>query len=329
MGPHIAVLLPLKSKSLGAAARAVRDGVQGAAVSVGNETGKPQLPIVIYPTGDKEEEVLAGFDTAVANQARVVIGPLGRSPTLALARNASITVPTIALSAVEAGMTPSGNHWYTLALSVELEARQAAQLAYQKGGRVASTIQTNPTFGQRIQASFADEWQKLGGQIGSALVLKPSTAELKALKKTMVEGMAPDVVFLATDAKTAKQIRPWLNTTINTYATSQAYDGQRTQPANMDLVRLRFIDAPWLIQPDYFAALGYARPDKFMRADLARHYALGIDAWRLAQWLANGTLPTGFELDGTIGQLRLGSDRIFQRSPLAAEIGEETPVVLQ
>lgn len=328
MGPHIAVLLPLKSRSLGAAAQAVRDGVQSASTSVGNETGKPLLPIVIYPTGDKEAEVLAGFDTAVANQARVVIGPLGRSPTLALAKTGSITIPTIALSAVESSYIPNGQ-WYTLTLSVEQEARQAAQLAWRNGGRVAATIQTDPTFGQRIQASFADEWQKLGGQLGSALVLKPTTAELKTLKTTMSADPAVDVIFLATNAKAAKQIRPWLDTGIALYATSQAYDGQVTQPANMDLIRMRFIDAPWMVQPDYFSALGYTRPTKGMRADLARLYALGIDAWRLAQFLGHGLVAAGFELDGTIGQLKLGAGGLFQRTPLAAEIGEDIPVVLQ
>ena len=328
LGPHIAVLLPLKSKSLGAAAQAVRDGVQAATASVGNEIGKPLLPIVIYPTGDKEAEVLAGFDTAVTNQAHVVIGPLGRSPTLALAKAGTISVPTIALSAVESSLIPNAQ-WYTLTLSVEQEARLAAQLAWRRGGRVATTIQTDPTFGQRIQVSFADEWQKQGGQIASALVLKPTTAELKALKTTMSAATPSDVIFLATDAKAAKQIRPWLDTSIALYATSQAYDGQSTQPGNMDLIRMRFVDAPWLVQPDYFSALGYTRPAKGMRADLARLYALGIDAWRLAQWLGQGPLTTGFELDGTTGQLKLGADGVFQRTPLAAEIGEELPVVLQ
>lgn len=324
---HIAVLLPIKSRSLGAAAMAVRDGVQAAAGSVGNEVGKNLLPIVIYPTGDKEAEVLAGFDTAVANQARIVIGPLGRSPAQALARSGAVTLPTIALSAIDPGLIPN-DQWYTLTLSVELEARQAAQLAWRNGGRIATTIQTDPTFGQRIQASFADEWQKLGGEIRSALVLKPTTAELKELKNSMGASEPGHIVFLAVDAKAAKQIRPWLGTGIAAYATSQAFDGQPTQPANMDLIRMRFVDAPWLVQADYFAALGYLRPTRPMRADLARLYALGIDAWRVAQWLAQGALTPGFELDGVTGQLKLGAAGTFQRTPLAVEIGEEAAVVL-
>lgn len=324
---HIAVVLPIKSRSLGAAAMAVRDGVQAAAASVGNEIGKPLLPIIIYPTGDKEAEVLAGYETAVGNQARVVIGPLGRSPAQALARSTSISVPTIALSAIDSSLMPAVN-WYTLTLSAELEARQAAQLAWRNGGRVATTIQTDPTFGQRLQASFADEWQKLGGEIRSTLVLKPTAAELKDLKASMASAGTGDIVFLATDARAARQIRPWLGTQVPVYATSQAFDGQPTQPANMDLIRLRFVDAPWLVQADYYTALGYTRPARSMRADLARLYALGIDAWRVAQWLAHDPLKAGFELDGTIGQLRLDDSGTFVRTPLPVEIGEQNAVVL-
>lgn len=326
-GPHIAVLLPLKSRSLGAAAQAVRDGVQAAAGSNSNETGKPPLPVVVYTIGDKESDVLAGYDMAVSQQARVVIGPLGRSPVQALVRGGPARLPTIVLSAVDSEPAPVGP-WYTLTLSVDLEARQAAQLAWRNGGRTAVTIQTDPVFGQRIQTAFADEWQRLGGQLLASVALKPTPAELKALKQNVSQAGTPDVIFLATDARAAKQLRPWLDTAIVTYATSQAYDGLPTQPSNMDLIRVRFVDAPWLVQPDYFSAVGYTRPQKAMRADLARFYALGIDAWRLAQWLAIGTLRPGFDFDGTTGQLRLDERGVFQRTPLAAEIGNEGPVVL-
>lgn len=325
--PHIAVLLPLKSRSLGAAATAVRDGVQAAAANPGNETGKPPLPVIIYTIGDKDSDVQAGYDMALSQQARVVIGPLGRSSVQALVRSGPARLPTIVLSAIE-GEQPAEGPWYTLALSVELEARQAAQLAWRKGARSCVTIHTDPVFGQRIQSAFADEWEKLGGQLLSSQVLKPTPVELKGLKQAVTAAGTPDVIFLATDARSAKQIRPWLDTSIPIYATSQIYDGLPTQPSNMDLIRVRFVDTPWLIQPDYFTAIGFARPQKAMRADLARFYALGIDAWRLAQQLALAPLRAGADFDGTTGQLRLDDRGVFVRTPLAAEIGDEGPVVL-
>lgn len=327
-GPHIAVLLPLKSKTLGPAAQAVKSGIEAAAALNPQETGRPSLPVSVYTIGEQDSEVLAAYEMAQDNQAQVIIGPLGRSATTQLAKSANITVPTIALSEVESTLIPTGP-WYTLTLSVEQEARQVAQLAFQKGGRTAMTIQTGSALEQRIQATFAHEWEQLGGKISSSLTLKPSKEELKSLRASIKADNKPDLIFLATDSKNSKQIRPWLDTSINTYATSQAYDGQRTQPGNMDLIRLRFVDAPWLIQPDFFTALGYTRPTTSMRADLARLYGLGIDSWRLAQWLAVGPLKSNFEMDGVIGQLKLGNWGVIQRTPLAAEIGEESPVVLQ
>lgn len=325
-GPHIAVLLPLKSKTLGPAAQVVKSGIEAAANLNAKETGKAALPVVVYTVGEQEADVVAAYDMARDNQAQVVIGPLGRSATTALAKTANINIPTIALSEVESTLIPTGP-WYTLTLSVEQEAKQIAQIAYKNGARTAFTIQTGSALEQRIQNSFINEWQQLGGSISNSLTLKMSKAELGVLRSSWGKDKKPDLIFLATDAKTSKQIRPWLDTAIPTYATSQAYDGQRTQPANMDLIRMRFVDAPWVVQPDFFTAMGYTRPAS-MRADLARLYALGIDSWRLAQWLALGPLRNDFEMDGVIGQLKLGSWGIFQRTPLAVEIGEESPVVL-
>ena len=46
-------------------------------------------------------------------------------------------------------------------------------------------------------------------------------------------------------------------------------------------------------------------------ADLDRFYALGIDAFRVAQEILAG--KTGFTLDGVIGRLKLGADHQFER----------------
>jgi outer membrane PBP1 activator LpoA protein len=180
-GPHIAVLLPLKSKTLGPAAQVVKSGIEAAANLNLKETGRPALPIVIYSIGEQETEVMAAYDMAQDNQAQVVIGPLGRSATTALAKAATITLPTIALSEVESTLLPTGP-WYTLTLSVEQEAKQVAQIAYHNGARSAVTIQTGSALEQRIQSSFMSEWQQLGGTISNSLTLKLSKAELGVLR---------------------------------------------------------------------------------------------------------------------------------------------------
>ena len=62
------------------------------------------------------------------------------------------------------------------------------------------------------------------------------------------------------------------------------------------------------------------------RADLARLYALGIDAWRIAQQLTSRGLTSGFELDGVTGKLTLDESGVFRREPVAAEIGETAAI---
>ena len=80
-GPHIAVLLPLKSSTIGRQADAVRLGVLEAAKVHRGTT----LPLVIYATGDDAFDVVQAYETAVRNGAQLVIGPLTRSAVTALA----------------------------------------------------------------------------------------------------------------------------------------------------------------------------------------------------------------------------------------------------
>jgi outer membrane PBP1 activator LpoA protein len=71
-----------------------------------------------------------------------------------------------------------------------------------------------------------------------------------------------------------------------------------------------FVDMPWLLEPNHAAVMVYARP-KPGAIDLERFYALGIDAWRVAQLLVAGVRE--IRLDGVIGQLTLGPDGHIER----------------
>jgi hypothetical protein len=85
-----------------------------------------------------------------------------------------------------------------------------------------------------------------------------------------------------------------------------------------DLEGVRFVDMPWLLQPDHPAVMIYAKPDLALSPDGARLYALGIDAYRVATAWSNG--ETKFDIDGVTGRLRLdrhGGPRV-ERVPSSA-----------
>ena len=78
-----------------------------------------------------------------------------------------------------------------------------------------------------------------------------------------------------------------------------------------DLDGVLFVDIPWLVDPDAAAFAGLKRPE-FPNTTLDRLYALGIDAFRVAQALANGP-PDRLEFDGATGRLSLDANRQFVR----------------
>jgi outer membrane PBP1 activator LpoA protein len=79
---------------------------------------------------------------------------------------------------------------------------------------------------------------------------------------------------------------------------------------------LRFVDMPWLHQPDHAATMIFPRPETQLAADLERLYALGIDAFRVAGELARS--HTEFTLDGVTGTLTVRAGVIL-REPLQVE----------
>src|SRR4051794_22927124 len=128
--PHIALILPLASASFGRHADAVRQGFFAGAKAAG--TTAP--PIRVYPVNEDSLNVLAVYDQALESGASLVVGPLTRDGVAALASSKLVTVPTLALNTLEAGM-PQPARLYLFSLNVEQEARQVAQLASNEGRR--------------------------------------------------------------------------------------------------------------------------------------------------------------------------------------------------
>jgi outer membrane PBP1 activator LpoA protein len=95
------------------------------------------------------------------------------------------------------------------------------------------------------------------------------------------------------------------------YASSQITDALPPQML-FDLENVRYIEIPWLAEPENPAFSGVPRPD-FDDPVLQRLYALGIDAFALAQMLAEPIPPEHIELDGATGHLSLLPSRTFAR----------------
>lgn len=295
--PHIALLLPLQSRDYGSAAEAVQRGFMAAA-----SRQSPGLPIRVYSDFDENTSVVNVYRQATASGAKVVVGPLTRNGVSTLAAEQFIPVPTLALNTVE---EKPAQLLYYFGMAAETEARQVAQLAKRQGLREAIIVTTRAQFTKRLQSAFEEEWIALGGGILREIEYNKISGEFADITE-----MPGTVIFLAADTKTARLIRPYLPNKLPIYATSQIFSGNENTLTNYDLNGIRFVDMPWLLQPDHPAVMTYARADPPLSIDRERLYALGIDAFRLAQFLLSKRIA--LPLDGVTGDIYL-RDHVFHR----------------
>lgn len=315
---HIALILPLNIPAFRQAAEAVEQGVLTAAKA---QPGTP--PIQIYPTNEETNDLLAVYQQALNNGAKVIIGPLTKTAVMALAESNLVTVPTLALSIPDVEI--NNDNLYLFGLSLDVEARQVAQYMQSEDHQSVLIISTASILSKRLKTAFSEAWQHQGGKIAGRFVYS-STTDLNTLQDSASKIQA-DAVFLALSAHDAGLVRPYLPNNLASYATSQVFTGL-SAPNIVDLGGVRFLDMPWMLQADHPAVMVFTRSATIRNADGERLYAMGIDAYRLAQLFYQGAMPaSGRVLDGVTGQIVL-SHRQFTRELTAAEFQSNTVVVL-
>jgi outer membrane PBP1 activator LpoA protein len=304
--PFIGLLLPLNAPDFARAAEAVRLGCQAALVFAEN-----RQVLQVLRTDARPESILAEYEAAVQRGAAVIVGPLTRSGVSALAAAGRVSVATLALN-VSDGDAPLPPRLYTFGLSVDAEARIVARMAFARGLREAVVVQASNFLAKRLSRAFADEWFSLGGRISDVREFG-SRADLPDLRRGLADSQA-QFTFLAAEADQARTVRPYLNNQMPVFATSQINDGKTGPLINSDLNGIRFVDMPWLVQPDHAAVMVYPRLEGFS-TELQRFYALGIDSCRIAGGLLSGQRVS---LDGVTGKISYHGGNALQREPVQA-----------
>lgn len=327
---RIGLLLPLRSDTLGVAADAVRAGFMA-----GWERDRANITVTVLETGDVPQDILASYARALQDE-DIVVGPLSRSAVATVAASPLVSKPTIALNSPE-GQVQLPANMLAMGLSIEEEARQAANWAAsaQPDGS-ALVLTTNSPWQRRVAAAFAGQWQRSGRPVRTVELSSPdgylSDPELVQLRARLRSEL-PALLFSAMGADQTRQLRLALgsvqtseptNPTISTadalpaqppvpteqfsnlpiYGTSALNPGAGAGFPGQDLEGVRLLDLPWQVQRDHPAVMVYPRftSSGAGSADMARLYALGIDAFRVAREI--GRHPVGrFHLDGVTGKL--------------------------
>jgi uncharacterized protein len=317
--PHIALLLPTAWQPFAEAAEAVHAGF----VDASKKQSVAVPAIRLYPVTEDPQNVIASYRQAAAAGAQIVVGPLTRSGVAALtAAPNAITVTTLALNVPQRPSTAS--MLYTLSLQLETEARQVAQLALSEGRRKAFTVSEPTPLSRRIREAFIAEFEQGGGNHIAEYGYTSEPEALDRMKQAAALGVA-DMVFFAVEAARVANIRSYMPS-ITAYGTSQVNPNAAPEIRRLDMSNMRFVDMPWMVQPEHPAVTFYSRPGARESDDLERLYALGVDAFRLAQKLLDGKQE--IDVDGVTGRLTLGADRHFRRGLLVTLVEGGKLVVL-
>lgn len=294
----IVLVLPLESAAFGRAAEAVRAGFVAAAADA-----KARYAVI----GHGDDGVLPAFAKAMKAGARVIVGPLVRDDLKAVATAGLELPPTIALNQLDDG-APLPEAMYALSLTLDSDARQLARRARDDGAVTVAVIASDTPLQQRFAAAFNAEWILAGGGAPVMFHFDRSPDVLVQLRRELIRTQF-DAALLAIDGTDAALAKSYVKS-IPTYASSLVNDRQ-TREALRDLDELRFVDIPWLVDPDAASFAGLKRPE-YTSAALERLYALGIDAFRIAQEFAGGPRRT-LDLDGATGRLSLDANHQFVR----------------
>jgi outer membrane PBP1 activator LpoA protein len=304
-GVDIVLVLPLAAPDYARAAEAVRDGFLAAA---GAAKASDRCRVIGHGDGD----VLAAFAAAKSLGARVVVGPLVRDDLRTLVAAAEPLPLTLALNQLDDGATLPPQ-LYTLALSVESDARTLARRMRDGGASTIALIGNASPISRRFASAFAAEWLLAGGGPIETVAYDARPDALTELRRTLAKSPA-DAALLALDGQDAATARNFA-LRIPVYAISLINQPHAPSVLN-DLEGVRFVDLPWLVTPGERALAGLPRKDTG-NVLLDRLYALGLDAFAVARAFREG-VPERLDIAGATGQLALAEGRQVTRDGVLA-----------
>lgn len=299
-GNVIALILPLGVPAYERAASAVRDGFLDAAEAAGARGN-----CVVLAHG--LDGVVSAFESALARGVRVAVGPLVRDDLKTLVLSGARLPWTVALNQPDDDVRMPAA-MFAFPLTVESDGRMLAQRVMAGGVKTVDVIAGDSLLMKRFAGAFASAWSEGGGRVPDAFRFDPAPEALTSLRRTLGQ-TNPDAVLLAVSGDRAALLKPFIGS-VRAYASGLVFE-RPPQAVARDLDDVRVVEIPWLLTPNAPEFNGMPRRE-FDSAALARLYALGLDAFRVAAAFKDGP-PARFELDGATGHISLARGRQFVR----------------
>lgn len=273
--------------------------------------------------------------------ATIVVGPLLKDNVEDVIKsNTSLNV--LALNQPEK-VESRANICY-FALSPEDEARDAAHHIHDQGKQTPLLLVPRGALGDRVVSAFANEWLKLGGgtvlqqRLGSTAELRGSVNSGISLSGSPVStlpsaqdstpgsssdvpvssGGSVDAAYILATPEQIGYIKPMIalrngsQSGVTLYASSRSSQGTSGPDFRLEMEGLQYSEIPMLAGSNpalQQQALAAVRNDY----SLARLYAMGADAWSLANHFSQMRQVSGFELNGNTGDLTATPECVINR----------------
>ncbi|MEM7886476.1 penicillin-binding protein activator [Morganella morganii] len=277
--------------------------------------------VKIYDTDSKPLATLLA--QAQADGMDLIVGPLLKGDVATLA-TANTPLNILALNELDTPIARPNVCYFSL--SPEDEARNAAQFIRQDNKTAPLVLTPDNSFGRRIAQSFADEWQKNGGGVvlhqtfsgnpDSSLSLtgvpvQPSSSAAaqpdgSVVQPQPVSGGVDSVYIIATSDQLI-YIKPALEFATSArggpafYASSRSNKAGTGKDFQFEMEGLKLTDIPLIAggNPQLLSQAAGKFGNDYTRVRL---YAMGMDAWRLANQFSDMQRHT-LRMNGASGDI--------------------------
>ncbi|MBC8948578.1 penicillin-binding protein activator [Xenorhabdus sp. TS4] len=281
-----------------------------------NDVPTNDQTVKIYDTNSQPLTEL--LEQAKQDGVTLVVGPLLKPNVEQLTQ---IETPLNILALNELDVPQKQPNICYFSLSPEDEAKNAAMHIWQQQKRSPLVLIPRTELGIRVAQAFAQEWQKLGGQT----VLQQSFGTLDEMRQSMNRGIgirlsgtpvistnpateSVDAVYIVATANELTIIKPMIDMAISSRKKPALYASSRSNKAGsgpdfrLEMDGMQFSDIPLLTGIN--VPLMQQAAKKFTNDySLMRLYAMGIDAWSLANQFTPMQQDMGFHLSGASGEL--------------------------
>lgn len=311
-----------------------------------NSESRTITDVKIYDTDSKPLATLLA--QAQADGMDLIVGPLLKGDVATLA-TANTPLNILALNELDTPIARPNVCYFSL--SPEDEARNAAQFIRQDNKTAPLVLTPDNNFGRRIAQSFADEWQKNGGGVVlhqtfsgtpdssvslTGVPVQPSSQPVPQPEGTVIQPQpvsgGVDAVYIIATSDQLTYIKPMLEFATSArgrpafYASSRSNKAGTGKDFQFEMEGLKLTDIPLIAggNPQLLTQAAGKFGNDYTRVRL---YAMGMDAWRLANQFGDMQRHT-LRMNGASGDITVTDNcTVYRHLPwLVFKQGNLTPL---